>query len=359
MWDVSLNGPGSRHTSPSPGDKEHCEGPLDAVLSPKSHWHVQPPDPCSTASHVSGALQPGTKCTRLPRHTGELQQPLASLTLSQASRDFTSCAFWQDRMDPASVSMTPSTDSSVKKVICSGEERGCQPGRAVEQGADARGCVSRATWGCSAPSCCPIHPDPSPLEGCSRPTPTTRVSGRFQETMPTSPDSASCRHTSLGVRMGRGLCQAVGPRAVPALGQSPPSLSGLELAQEQQGRRGSPSAASWEKLLIQGTGEPGDCRQLCAGQRTQARIHAAGSLQGTQGLPGSCPHPTYAAWHGSRAGLPGPPPCCHCSTPRISPCLRLHKPAQGLSRSVSPQHIPWIVPRTAPGVPIPHRVTLG
>ena len=62
---------------------------------------------------------------------GALRQPPTSLTLSQASRDFTSCAFWQDRMDPARLSMTPSTDSSVKKVICSGEERGCQPGPAA------------------------------------------------------------------------------------------------------------------------------------------------------------------------------------------------------------------------------------
>lgn len=68
-------------------------------------------------------------------------------------------------------------------------------------------------------------------------------------------------------------------------------------------------------------------------------------------------HP--ATWLGSRAGLPGPPPCCHRSTPHTPPCLRLHKPAQGLSRSVSPQRIPWIDPCTAPGVPIPHTVTLG
>lgn len=144
--------------------------------------------------------------------------------------------------------------------------------------------------------------------------------------MPTSPDSASCRRTSPGMRMGRGLCQAVGPGAAPALGQSPPSPAGPKPAQEQQGRRGSPGAASWEKLLIQGTGEPGDCGQLRAGQRTRARIRAAGSPRGTRGLPGSCPHPTYAAGRAPRrlareqgraARSPAPSPLQHPTHPSL------------------------------------------
>lgn len=222
--------------------------------------------------------------------------------------------------------MTPSTDSSVKKVICSGEERGCQPGRAAEQGANTRGRTSRGMWGRSDP---PRSPPQS--GGGLPPTPTTRVSGRFQETMPTSPDSASCRCTSRGVRMGRGLCQAVGPRAAPTLGQNPPSPEGPEPAPEQQGCRGSLGAASLEKLLIQGTGEPGDCGRLHAGQQTWARICATGGHRRGNPRPARVlPPPHICSRQSILTARPGSrAPCRRRSTPRTSPCLWQHRPAQG------------------------------
>lgn len=109
------SGPGSRHTCPSPEDKKHCEEALDAVLSPESHQHIPAPEPSSLRP-----LSPTARDEPCMEARGSLGLPLLSLTLSQASRVFTSCAFWHDRMEPARLSMTPSTESSVKKAICSG-----------------------------------------------------------------------------------------------------------------------------------------------------------------------------------------------------------------------------------------------
>lgn len=80
---------------------------MSLLLSLESHQHIPAPQlPVSPEPHSQGQAV----------HGGP--SPL-SLTLSQASRVFTSCAFWHDRMEPARLSMTPRTDSSVKKAICS------------------------------------------------------------------------------------------------------------------------------------------------------------------------------------------------------------------------------------------------
>lgn len=42
------------------------------------------------------------------------------LTSWQSSRELTSWAFWQDRIEPARLSITHTADSSMKKVICHG-----------------------------------------------------------------------------------------------------------------------------------------------------------------------------------------------------------------------------------------------
>lgn len=254
--------------------------------------------------------------------------------------------------------MTPSTDSNVKKVICSGEERGCQPGRAAEQGAD----VTRLhVWGHVGLLGPPAPPPPawSPIWGGDPlPTPTTRVSGRFQETMPTSPDSASCRRTSPGVRMGRGPCQAAGPRAAPTLGHEPP---------EPCGPRASPGAAGPEgQPRRRRPGETADSGRWRAWGLRAAPCRAANPGQElchgvTAGDPGPArvlPSPDVRSRQ-SRAELPRPLPCHCCSTPRAPPRLRLHKPAQGSSRSASPQRVPQTAPHTLLGAPIPHTVTLG
>lgn len=43
---------------------------------------------------------------------------VSSLTSWQPSREFTSWAFWQERMEPAKVSITHTAERSMKKVIC-------------------------------------------------------------------------------------------------------------------------------------------------------------------------------------------------------------------------------------------------
>lgn len=72
-------------------------------------------------------------------------------------------------------------------------------------------------------------------EGRVPTTPTTRVKGRFQETMPMSPDSASCRHTPSSEDGEGSLLGSVAQSSPPLPGKSPPSLAGPELAWEQQG----------------------------------------------------------------------------------------------------------------------------
>lgn len=264
------------------------------------------------AAGASPAPQPGTSC---PGARGLRGGPPAGLTLSQVSRDVTSCAFWQDRMDPARLSMTPSTDSSVKKVTCGGEERGCQP--SGEPGGHVK----------------PLGPSTPPSPACPPATPpTTSVSGRFHETMPTSPDSASCGCTSPGVRMRRGLCPLEGPRAAPTLGQSPPGPADPEPAWEWQDRGDNVGATSREKLLIQGTGKPGDCG--CSGPGSVLHGHRWG-LRACQG-PALAPR-TAQAEH------PAPPP------PLRRPAHpSLHEPARGLSRSTSPQCTSPPAPCAAP-----------
>lgn len=93
---------------------------------------------------------------------GSLGLPPLSLTLSQASRVFTSCAFWHDRMEPARLSMTPSTESSVKKAICSGR-RGAAGGGALRSRSQRARLRTRRHRGLLG---LPILDSSAPAEGC-------------------------------------------------------------------------------------------------------------------------------------------------------------------------------------------------
>lgn len=150
-----------------------------------------------------------------------------------------------------------------------------------------------------------------------------------------SPDSASCRHMPSSEDGEGSLLGSVAQSSPPLPGKSPPSLAGPELAREQQGHTDCSCAASLEKLLIQGSGEPGDCRQLGTGQQGQARPGAAGSHQGP--ALAQCPWQAErpAAQLGSRARLPRTPPCCHCRTPHTLPL-----PLQDRAVSTSPRYVP-------------------
>lgn len=66
-------------------------------------------------------------------------------------------------MDPARLSMTPSTDSSVKKVTCGREERGCQP--SVEPGGHGEPLGPSTLPSPACPPCTTYHQREWPLPG--------------------------------------------------------------------------------------------------------------------------------------------------------------------------------------------------
>ena len=56
--------------------------------------------------------------------SSEVESACVGLTSWQSSRELTSWAFWQERMEPARLSITHTADRSMKNVICGREEGG-------------------------------------------------------------------------------------------------------------------------------------------------------------------------------------------------------------------------------------------
>lgn len=56
--------------------------------------------------------------------SSEVECACVGLTSWQSSRELTSWAFWQERMEPARLSITHTADRSMKNVICGREEGG-------------------------------------------------------------------------------------------------------------------------------------------------------------------------------------------------------------------------------------------
>lgn len=135
------------------------------------------------------------------------------------------------------------------------------------------------------------------------------------------------------LRAGRGLCQAAWSRAAPALGQSSPKPRGAGASPETAGA--GAQRQPWHHKQKE-TADSGHWRAW--GQQTWARIHAAGSPWGTQGLPGHCPVPAHTRTGPQITQLGACP--VHCpgtlQHPTPHPCLRLHSPAQGLPAQHTP-----------------------
>ena len=81
-------------------------------------------------------MRPGSGVQRTAGSEGAL---LSGLTSWQSSRELTSWAFWQDKMEPARFSITHTAERSMKKVIWEEREReeegrgeGRENGRRVE-----------------------------------------------------------------------------------------------------------------------------------------------------------------------------------------------------------------------------------
>lgn len=207
----------------------------------------------------------------------------------------------------------------------------------------------------------PACPNTS-AEGRVPTTPTTRVKGRFQETMPMSPDSASCRHTPSSEDGEGSLLGSVAQSSPPPAWEEPPKPCWP--------RAGPGAAGPYGLLLCRKPGEIADSGQQRARGLQAALCRAArpGPARCRRVTPGSCPHPVPMAGRASRgtareqgqaAPYPSTLPLPHPAHPSPAPSDR---PVSASPRYMSPttKTRPWGPhpsqspqgnPRDSPAVP--------